>query len=224
MAGHGNDGSNHRRNHRHDIGQDQSVARGVEGEGEGSDADGPRLYDRPRAHGCANIEPIGAGGERNVRPCYRDHDKCEQTVQAVDAAVGKHRLGESDEDSAADRGGDQCHQHRVSDDMAVWTLGLRQRSRQPALQPERRQLCDKFDNEHGIGEAAERVRTVPAPGDEKERETRGEPQQKTEHIRPAALCKRRNIILLRGGNLLSRQRKRVPLSRHILCCRMVNNK
>ena len=71
---------------------------------------------------------------------------------------------------------------------------------------------------------AERVRTVPAPGDEKERETRGEPQQKTEHIRPAAFCKRRNIILLRGGNLLSRQRKRVPLSRHILCCRMVNNK
>ncbi len=97
VASHGDDGGDERRDHGNDVGEDQAIARGVECEGEGANADSPGFYDGPGANCCPNVEAIGTGGERNVGPRDGDHDEREQAVKAIDAAVREHRLREGNQ-------------------------------------------------------------------------------------------------------------------------------
>src|SRR3546814_15900445 len=64
---------------------------------------------------------------------------------------------------------------------------------QPALQPQRRQLGGEFDDDDRIGETAKRLRAVHPPGDEQERQARGEAQQKAEEVGPSPFGKRGEI-------------------------------
>ncbi len=180
MAGHGNDGCDKRGEHRQHVGENEAVAGRIKGEGEGADADRPGFYDRPRAHRRADVKTIGAGRQGHIRTGHRDHDQRQQPVQPVDRTVGEHGGGKGDQQASGDQRGAQCHDHGVGHDMAVRSFRLRQCARQPTFQPQRRKLCRKFDDQHRIGEPAQRFSAIPASGDEQERQPRRQTQQEPE--------------------------------------------
>ena len=73
-------------------------------------------------------------------------------------------------------GGDQ---QGVPDHADMPLVGMRQLLRQAALQARGRQLRGEFDDQHRIGEAAERLRAVDPAGDEQERQPRSQPHARS---------------------------------------------
>ena len=64
---------------------------------------------------------------------------------------------------------------------------------EPAPQAQRGDLRGEFDDQHRIGEAAERGRPINSPADEQERHHSREPQHEAEDVEPAASRKRRHV-------------------------------
>jgi hypothetical protein len=65
-------------------------------------------------------------------------------------------------------------------------------------------LRGKFHHQHGIGKAAQDIRTINAPRNKQERQARSQPQQKAEDIGAPALGQRSDVALLPRRLILRR--------------------
>ena len=109
-------------------------------------------------------------------------------------------MRQGDQNRRPDCGSESRDQHRITNDMRVRPILLRQGLGQPAPKAERCELRDKFDDQDRIGKAAQHLWSVKSPRDEQEGDTRSKPQHEAEHIGPAALGERLQIgFVLRRG-------------------------
>ena len=111
----------------------------------------------------------------------------------VISLLGNIACGKDEQQRHRDRRADRRDQQRVPDHADVRLVGVRQLLGEPALQAERRQLRRELDDQHRIGEAAERFGAVHPAGDEQERQPRREPQHEAEEIDPPAARQRGEV-------------------------------
>src|SRR3546814_17368229 len=71
--------------------------------------------------------------------------------------------------------------------MDVRPIGVRERLRQPALEPQCGEQRGQFDYDHGQREPPDQIGSVEPPGDEQERQTREPPQCEPAAIGASAL-------------------------------------
>ena len=151
-----------------------------------------------RAHRRADVEFIRAGGERDIGSGDHEDEQRHPAVGAVDVARGIHELRKQEEKRRSRRRNDEGDEHAVPHDDALVGAFRAQLLGEAALQAQCRKLRDEFDDEHGKGEAADRLGPVPAAGDIKEGQARDEAEDESEEIGAPALGERRRVGVARS--------------------------
>ncbi len=183
--------------HRRSIGKHQPVAHRNEPEARRGDADHPGFDDRARAHGRSNVEFIRAGGERDVGPRDHEDEQRHPAVGAVDIACGIHQLRKQEEKRRSRRRDDKGDEHAVPHDDALVGALRAQLLGEAALEPQSRELRDEFDDEHGKGEAPDRLGPVPAARHIEKGQARDEAEDEAEEIGAPALGECRRVRVAR---------------------------
>ena len=123
---------------------------------------------------------IGERRQRDVGPGDREDRDREQPVHARESrVVGYIACGKAIRIAMPMRRADRGDQQRVGDDAGLRLLRVGEQLGEPAPQPQRRELRGELDDQHRIGEAAERGRAIDPAGDEQERQPRREPQRRS---------------------------------------------